>query len=82
MCVSGAYNFPYCEGERRVVKRRVGPVCVICGLFMEVSSCVHSGTVFCSCVRVLYLFKAVHVMFPHATCVPCFVNVHALESFM
>lgn len=24
MCVSGAYNFPYCEGELGMVQRRVG----------------------------------------------------------
>lgn len=62
-----------------------GPVCVICALFTEVHSCVHPGTVFYSCVRVLYLSKVVHVlrshvMFPCATCVPGFVNVHACES--
>lgn len=39
------------------------------------------------CVRVLCVFKVVHVlcshvMFPCTTCVMCFVILHVLEPFM
>lgn len=40
MCVPGAYNFPYCEGELGVVERRV--VC-LCDL-----STVHGGQLMCA----------------------------------
>lgn len=30
MCVPGAYNFPYCEGELGVVQRRWSTLCDLC----------------------------------------------------
>lgn len=50
MCVPGAYNFPYCEGELGVVQQRAAPVCVIYAPFLGVPLCVHPGT-----VHVLYM---------------------------